>query len=404
MRVNQHLSRKLVVSLLPLLVSCANVAQPLPSVHPSLNASNSRWDEASQTLTITQSVTFANKSVDVANDKALDEVMEDFYWTIPKNIKKVVIGENVTVTGHFRFSDEQVLTGQDRFTSRIFGTNTKAWARGLNQKQDKGTTCARNGKPGAVAGDDRIHDCQKWQYGGVSVESNAPVKASYTIKNLTIENPRTYAITAIRHRMIVDGVNIINTRPYPDYQSNSDGIGGGPGSRVTNTYIDTWDDSIKLYKDGMHVENVTIIHNPNGSPFQLGWGNKKPANFTLKNIKVIQAKPSKRNRFNLALFANSGGKIASTVNIDGFIADYESTAILNKCGENQVMPFAYISNPQSTLTLNVADNAALQINAPAKVCGKGKVLGLSDFNAKQAVTLKRGNIAKVTGCLQCEPK
>ncbi|EWH09816.1 coagulation factor 5/8 type domain-containing protein [Catenovulum agarivorans DS-2] len=366
------------------------------ALHPALNASNTHWDESTKTLSINRSVQFVPDSSKTWTYAQMDKLKDQFYWDIPCEIKTLVIDKNVTVTGHLRMTCEQTIQGKDRFSSIIYGTPTKAWARGENQKEDDGTDCARNGQPAKVAGDDILHDCEKWQYSGISVANNAPNNAVYSIKNLTVENARTYAITSIRHTFYIDGVNILNTREYPDFQSNSDGIGGGEGTVIKNTYIDTWDDSIKLYREGMHVENVTIIHNANGSPFQLGWGKKPTTNHTLKNIKIVYG-ASKNNRFNLPLFANSGGKVDAHINIDGMLAEYDSSAILSKCTNSQAMPLVYLKHPQSQLTITFNQQAPAVFTAPAKYCGEGQLVWpetAANSAAKESVT----------GCLGCEPK
>ncbi|WAJ71755.1 hypothetical protein [Catenovulum adriaticum] len=367
-------------------------------LHPALNSTNTQWHAKSKTLTITESVQFVPDGRNNWTFTQMDKLKDEFYWDIPCDIKTVLIDENVTVTGHLRMTCEQNIEGKSRFNSIIYGTPTKAWARGENKKEDEGTRCSRNGQPAKVAGDDIVHDCEKWQYGAISVVPTAPQNATFYVKNLTVENPRTYAITSIRHTFHIDGVNILNTREYPDTQSNSDGIGGGPGTVIKNTYIDTWDDSIKLYRDGMIVENVTIVHNPNGAPFQFGWGNKPATNHLLKNVKVIES-PSKspQKRYNLPLFANSGGKVDATVRIAGMTAEYKNNSILNKCMTNQPIPLVYLKHPQSKITLINANNSQLRLFAPVIECGAGTLV----WPGNQSTST---NMQTVTGCENCKPQ
>ena len=371
--MKKHL-RNLTVALftcsLVLPVMPATVTRNLPEgIHPSLDSSNSRWDDGAGSLTITQDVVF-----NPASAENLDDVMENFYWNVPPGVKKVIIAENTRVTGHFRLSAaDQVIIGEDRATSVIFGTDTKAWARGPNRVEDEGTRCERDGLPANVAGDDRVHDCEKWFYGAVSPAENAPAGIVLHVRNLTIENARTYAITAHHQAWHIDEVNIINTRPAPDWHSNSDGIGGGPGTVIRNTYIDTWDDSIKLYKNGFLVEDVTIVHNRNGSPFQLGWSDKPATRHTLRNITVRQAKGTEGQTFNLAMFANSRGQVDATVILDGVRAHYDENALLNKCGDEQPLPLVYLANAASRLTLVAGVEGDLSYSTPALKCGPGKL-------------------------------
>ncbi|KMT65310.1 hypothetical protein [Catenovulum maritimum] len=347
-------------------------------LHPKLNPQNSSWDDTSKTITINKSVVFGN-----------DKDKEAFYWNIPKAVKKVILGKDVTITGGFRFTDQAEITGLDRDSSIIYGTETYAWARGKNKKQDPGTSCKNGPK-----GDDIVHDCEKWSYGAISVIGKAPKHLRYKVSNLTIINPRTYAITSQNHAFDIDRVTILNTR-IDDTQSNSDGIGGGPNTRITNTKIDTWDDAIKLYKDGMHVENVTIIHNGNGAPFQFGWSNKKPANFYLKNILVKQGIPKQRDkRYNLALFTNSGGTVSPSVTIDGLAVEYTDQTKMNIRGSKPTaMPLVYIRGTEKTkVELKHVENSPLHLKVDQLHIGKGEVktnFKLPTLNNRQA---------EITGC------
>lgn len=122
-----------------------------------------------------------------------------------------------------------------------------------------------------------MDDCHKWQYGAVSYlgkDTNAVI----SVNNLTVHNARTYAITTFSAKVDINNVHIKFDRPYPDFQSNSDGVSAGKGSIIKNSKFECWDDAIKLYRDIM-VENVTIIHNGNGAPFQLGWGSRPTTSY-----------------------------------------------------------------------------------------------------------------------------
>ncbi|MCM2681371.1 hypothetical protein [Echinimonas agarilytica] len=372
---------KLVLLVIMSLVSISAFASP-SWVHPALNASNSHWDKATGTLSITKSVSFGD-----------DSIIDDFYWNIPSQVKTVLIKKNVTLNGHLRFTAEGVIAGEDWNTSIIEGTSTIGWAHGPNAKPEKATSC----KSGP-AGDDRVHDCEKWQYGAISVQPRASKKSIYTVKNLKILNARTYAITAINHTLDVDRVKIIHTRGDRDLRSNSDGFGGGINSRISNSYINTWDDSIKLYRDGMQVENVTIIHNGNGAPFQLGWSNKKPAKFTLKNVLVKRGTEKHRGGFNLALFSNTRGKVAPTIFISGLAADYTPDTKITHQGKNLSIPWVYIrSKSDSKVTLNIEPSSPFYLNLSAQHAGGGK-LSVNGADSAQKGHYVNGSLEDVVGC------
>jgi len=386
--------------------TCSADAATFPAgTHPSLNGTNACWDAAARQFRITASVTLRTPG---STAPTADADKDGFYWSIPAAVGKVTIDANVKVTGHFRMTAEQTLEGANRDTSVIYGTLTKAWARGPNGVEDPGTRCAANGLPAAVAGDDRVHDCEKWSHGAISVSYAAPLGVTYKVRNLTIENARTYAITAILHRMDVDRVIIKNTRSGDDTQSNSDGFGAGPDSRISNSLIDTQDDSIKLFANGMVVENVTIVHNRNGAPFQFGWSAMPAATSTLINVKVLPKAGLEGQRYNLSLFSNAEGKVLPTVNITGLSAQYAADATVFQYGAWRPMPLVLVKGADSTVRLaGVASNGGgpdIKLSAPqATILGGANTrlqvsLGGQTSLASQ-VTL--GQPERVTGCSDC---
>lgn len=386
--------------------NCSSDAAAFPAgTHSSLNATNACWDAASRQCRIIGSVTFRTPGSAAPTP---DADKDGFYWSIPAAVGKVTIDANVKVTGHFRMTADQIIEGANRDTSVIYGTLTKAWARGPNGVEDPGTRCAANGLPAAVAGDDRVHDCEKWSHGAISVSYAAPLDVTYRVRNLTIENARTYAITAIHHRVDVDRVIIKNTRSGDDTQSNSDGFGAGPDSRISNSLIDTQDDSIKLYTNGMVVENVTIVHNRNGAPFQFGWSAKAAATSTLINVKVLPKAGLEGQRYNLALFSNAEGKVLPTVNISGLSAQYAANATVFQNGAWRAMPLVLVRGADSAVTFaGLAGDGTgphIRLSAPqATILGGANTsvqvtLGGQTSLASQ-VTL--GQPERVTGCADC---
>lgn len=390
----------------PAAAGCVADAAVFPAgTHPSLTRTNACWDATVRLLRITASVSFRTPG---STALTADGDKEGFYWSIPAAVSKVLIDANVRVTGHFRMTADQTIEGVSRETSVIYGTATKAWARGPDGVEDPGTRCGANGQPAAVAGDDVLHDCEKWRYGGISVDYAAPTDVTYKVRNLTVENPRTYAITAILQRMDIDRVLIRNTRPGEDTQSNSDGFGGGPGSRISNSKIDTQDDSIKLYSTDMVVENVTIIHNRNGAPFQLGWAAKPAATFTLANVKVVPKPGLEGQRYNLGLFANADGTVAPTINITGLSAQYAADAVMWQAGAWRPLPLVVVRGASSVVRLAGASSVGLgpniRLSAPQAsiLAGAGSSLQVSlggQTSLTSQVTL--GQPELVTGCADC---
>ncbi|MEZ4905360.1 MAG: hypothetical protein R2822_28160 [Spirosomataceae bacterium] len=313
-----------------------------------------------------------------------DDDKEGFYWSVPTIVKTIVIGKNVQITGGVRVNGELTIEGQDRSTSEIFGTNTKAWSLGPDAKTDASTSCTNGAK-----GDDRVHDCEKWKYGAIS--GNTSANYLITIKNLTITNARSYAITSFGPKFLIDNIHIRNTRPTPDYHSNADGISGGVGTIIKNSKIDSWDDEIKLYRD-MTVENVTLVHNSNGAPFQLGWGNDNNiTNHSLKNILVVV-----KNQFysNLALFSASleSGKVHRNVLIDGLKVQYESS---QKIRGSDPMPLFLMKSADALLNLTATN---VTMTAPVVLGGNGKVTGAICGSTTLKNTNQCGDFSQVNGC------
>lgn len=335
------------------------------------------WDKISNTVSFIANTQFS----DMPN---ADLDKEGFYWSVPAAIKTVTIEKNVRITGGFRGNGDLTIEGKDRATSEIFGTDTKGWSLGPDGKTDPNTSCQNGAK-----GDDIVHDCEKWKYGAVS--SSAPNSTTLTVKNLTITNARSYAITSFSTKIIMDGVHVRITRPLPDYHSNSDGISAGVGSVVKNSKFDCWDDAIKLYRD-LVVENVTIIHNSNGAPFQLGWGNDNNAtNHSLKNI-LIEVK--NQSYTNLALFSASltSGKVTRNVTIDGLKVQYEAT---QKVRGTDPLPLFLMKSPDAFMNLTATN---VQMSAPLGLGGNGKVVAniCGSFDLKNSYNC--GDVNKVNGC------
>jgi hypothetical protein len=222
--------------------------------HPKLNSTNSTWNASTGVFTITANVSFPNN----------DEDITGFHWRVPTVIKKVAIANNVTVTGGFKVDHTMEISGNNPNTSRIFGTNLLDWAEG------------------------RIPDSEKPDNGAIN-EIGTTAAFTITLRNLKIENSRTYAVTFRGDRKVIASrIYILNSRAKTqvDYSSNSDGFVMGRGSVIDECYIDTWDDAFKLFFTNQTIKNTTIVHNRNGHPFALGYNTVERVDALLSNIKV----------------------------------------------------------------------------------------------------------------------
>lgn len=320
------------------------------------------WNEASGVFTFRQSVNFSSNAT-------ADNDIDGFYWEVPQEVKKIIVDANVTITGGFRFRDEIIIEGVERSTSRIFGTNSKSWALGPDGQN--------NSSCGNRLGDDRAHDCEKWNYGAISSHrTEANKNAVFTIRNLTLENPRTYAITTFDQKLVVDNVHIVNTREGNDYKSNSDGIGGGAGTVISNTKIDTWDDGVKLYRNTT-LKNVTIIHNANGAPLQLGWGAKGATQHSIDNVKIISAEegPTKHNLTAISASLTSGSVDATLVlEGKGLAIDLVSVRSGLTIRTGDPLPLVWLKSSGAKLSIDNSNNAPLSLHAPNGEMGLGEVV------------------------------
>lgn len=239
------------------------------------------WDEAAKTL-------FFEKSGE------MPETTEGFYWTVPDNVRRIVIKKDVTVTGGFRVGYREAsnplhIEGTDRQTSVLLGTPDRQW-----------TT------------DKKIPENDKWKYGAIAVLADATVHVS----RLTSKNPRSYHVSGYANRSVihVDECTLLDDRGGDN--NNSDGFIGAAGSSIRNSLIDTLDDGIKIYQD-MRVENVTIRQYRNGAAIQFGWGGETgDAKATIRKLTIIGADP--QHRYNMAPFTWEGGSKGSrTIESDG---------------------------------------------------------------------------------------
>ncbi|WP_165399273.1 hypothetical protein [Alteromonas sp. KUL49] len=174
-----------------------------------------------------------------------------------------------------------------------------------------------------------------------------------SISTLTSRNPEKYHILGDTNNsvMLADNINI-HTRIGPtsdihDYHT-TDGFGGGIGSSISNSEIDTFDDSIKVYRQEMTVENVTIYHNQYGAPFQFGWGGFNYAKLILKgNNTVIDNAANYRHGVFAWVSTNTTGLVRRV--------DYRGNfnhLVANGKDKSKLYTFGHLSN--NALTINGA--------------------------------------------------
>lgn len=177
-------------------------------------------------------------------------------FPVPNSWKKIIINSGVKITGSFfvangsRSTNNLIIQGKDQVSSKIVGAGSH---------DGTGTAAAR--EKSAI------------RYFG---------PGTLTVKNLTSQNSVKFHVSA-NGKVVGDKIRLVQ----PDQEHTSDGFHGGQnkGSKLTNSYIDVHDDATYI-TETKRIENVTIVQNKNGSPFQIGWGDR---NFT-NDAKAIIAK------------------------------------------------------------------------------------------------------------------
>lgn len=223
---------------------------------------NVEWDAATSTVTFTSSgtINFTNKASNWV-DPYSNETMHaaNWIWNVPTSVKKILIKANVTVTGGFHLKDAITIEGEDRKTSKIFGTNIQTWADANN--------------PAKI-------DLREWYYCQIQTYNG-----TCNIKNLTILNPFSFAVRGWGPQVHMKKVDVIDTRG--GYHNHSDGFEGGDNSTIDSCYFETGDDIIKVYFMNLRVTNTEIKMVQNSVPIQFGWGNyNNGASATFENCKI----------------------------------------------------------------------------------------------------------------------
>lgn len=265
------------------------------------------WDNASKTLSFesTGVIYFKNKTGEA---KDLENDQKNHFWEVPKEVKKIIIGKDVTVTGAFHTFSDILIIGEDRKSSVIFGTNTESWA-------DKNN-------PGK-------QDLKEWYYSQLQNHEGV-----MTLQNLTMLNPFSYFVRGYGPVVHVKSCDFIDNRE--GHQNHSDGFCGGNGSTVDDCYFECGDDVFKTYFS-YEVTNCTINMRDNSVPIQLGWGNySNGAVCNFKNLKIIGN--SGRRSSDNAVISGRKGTFTVTINIDGlevenpnavFVSLWDETMTLN---------------------------------------------------------------------------
>ena len=190
-------------------------------------------------------------------------------FTVPDSWSQIVIGAGVTLKGNFLVPAGRTaaltISGADAETSRVVGNGPHT---------------------------------KDYTFAGVSTEA----RIRLTLRGYTSLNPRIFHMHAKKAQLLISGMRYIDDRDAGD--NNSDGFSGGANSVIEDTFIDTWDDSVKLYNGDLTIRNTTIVHNRNGAPIQMGWGDYGAGTLTVDGLTVVSNSPSV---YNQGVFSWAGG-------------------------------------------------------------------------------------------------
>ena len=252
------------------------------------------WDAQTGTLTFTESGEIG-----------------DFFYKVPEDVKNILIKQNVTVTGGFKFYHDATIEGESWDTSIIYGTDEQRYTQNNN--------------------------LNPWEYNAIGVHADVTVH----VKNLQVLNPKGYCVSGYEPASIihVQHVKMIDDRGGD--QNNSDGFIGANGSSLRDVYFDLGDDTIKLYRD-MTIEDVEINMQHNGAPIQIGWNddNNGDVTATIKNLKITG---SQEDGYNLAVFSWVNENHTKTVDltIDGLYIEVPKAALFKLSPPNATANFTF---------------------------------------------------------------
>ena len=230
------------------------------------------WEEGTATVSFAESgaINFTDAGI------------KSFIWQIPLEVKHLRIAKDVRVNGAFHSKTSVTISGEDRKTSVVYGTDEQSWSKNRDIKA--------------------FTICTFQNFGGVM-----------KVSNLTSLNPRGFHVRGWDNVVHAASCDFLDRRD--GHGNNSDGFEGGDGSTVHDCYFESGDDIIKAYHD-VTVTDTTIKMVTNSVPIQLGWGNYSDgAVGTFRNLRVIG--DGGRGAEGNAIISGRQGRYDVTINIDG---------------------------------------------------------------------------------------
>ncbi len=149
-----------------------------------------------------------------------------------------------------------------------------------------------------------------WVYGALVLDGHPPAKifGRGVLSEAKLNYRQSHMVEAINHSDQIDleGIVLADTRFFSvrllgtnntvrwiktigGWTYNTDGIAAFGGSTVSHCFIWANDDSIKPYANNLRISDCVVWQLNNGAVIQLGWGNDKATNVTIRHIDVLHA-------------------------------------------------------------------------------------------------------------------
>lgn len=109
--------------------------------------------------------------------------------------------------------------------------------------------------------------------------------ATHRLEGVVLHDPPKYFFRSYAKGVTLHGVKMLGA-----WTHNTDGVVTGEGGRVTDCFIQSNDDSIKLFTSSMRVSDVVVWQMSNGGVFQMGWwGSHDQRDILVERVTVLHA-------------------------------------------------------------------------------------------------------------------
>jgi lysophospholipase L1-like esterase len=201
------------------------------------------------------------------------------------NVKTITRPEDFTGLGAYDTLDfKGIVGGKDDVLVFTVPSNITtvflepgSWIRGKMRFEETGKGAVRrlygSGVLDASRFDYRLRQCRKSTdpslrpegYEALSFVEDGGVPDQFHIDGIVIADYNFFSTSSLRNTFIND-MKIIG------WNGNNDGFEFGLGTRASNVFVRTGDDSLKMWDSSVTITNATVWQNFNGGVVNLGWG------------------------------------------------------------------------------------------------------------------------------------